>query len=301
MHPFYTVIPLINLQLDPKDRWEFGGGLALEPVPAWVRAEPSLNDVSGRNRRGIDVATHAFVMRYEAEAMGDPDPTWRGPDTKSIQETKYEVGVLGNLALWLVRPSRVCFTVVLHAWQIAHEPSVLRISSNSPILCHPQDQHVCITKEDVEAARKLHLSLVEVDRDTSLWNAVWTTWAGLQINIEPIRCLLFWLALESLFGPEDAREITFRLSQRIAFFLSRDRHEAAELYEVAKKGYNFRSKIVHGRWRRNNDGEERTGEVERLVQRSLARILAESGMKEIFSGNSREHFLDELFFKNGAV
>ena len=126
--------------------------------------------------------------------------------------------------------------------------------------------------------------------------AVRATWAGLQMNIEAIRFALFWIAVEALFGPEDGREITFRLSQRLAFFLSNERSEARSLFALAKKGYAFRSKIVHGRWKEDPDSETRMAEAEDLVCSSLVRILQDQTLTERFAGRTRESFLDDLVF-----
>ena len=107
---------------------------------------------------------------------------------------------------------------------------------------------------------------------------------------------LLWIALEALFGPEDAREITFRLSQRVALFLAEDRAEAKQLFTMVKKAYSFRSKIVHGRWKEEPDSLVRMAEVENLVRRSFGRILSDEAVRDTFVGNGREAYLDDLAF-----
>lgn len=123
------------------------------------------------------------------------------------------------------------------------------------------------------------------------------TWAGLQTNAEVVRYALFWMALEALFGPQDAREITYRLSQRIAFFLGENQTEAKQFFSLAKKGYGFRSKIVHGRWKDDPEGVARMADVEELVRRSFGRILSDAAVRNTFSGKARESYLDELPFR----
>jgi hypothetical protein len=93
MPRFHTVIPLHNLRLDPSLRWDFADGLVLSDLPTWVRTEPMLKDLNKWDQQGIEDATHAFVATYEAASMGEPDPAWKGPNPRSVQETKYEVGV----------------------------------------------------------------------------------------------------------------------------------------------------------------------------------------------------------------
>jgi len=139
--------------------------------------------------------------------------------------------VLGNLALWLTKPSPVCFTLVIHAPQVEDEPVAQQIQTHGPmLLCHPRDIGARITASDLGVAQRLHRGLVAVEPTSAVFTAIRATWAGLQMNIAAIRYALFWIALEALFGPEDAREITYRLSQRLALFLAADRREAKDLF-----------------------------------------------------------------------
>ena len=117
------------------------------------------------------------------------------------------------------------------------------------------------------------------------------------MNVEPIRAIVFWVALEALFGPEDGREITFRLSQRLALFLGRSTHDARELFATAKRGYGFRSKLVHGQWKQDPSSLTRMAEVEAMVRNSVVRILQEPKLVTLFSGKEREQYLDELAFR----
>ena len=110
----YTiVIPIHNFELNSTVSQEFGGGLRLAALPAWVPGQQMLNELSRRDRKAVEEATHALALTYPAESLGSPDPDWRGPEPKSIQEAKYEIGLMANFALWLTKPSPLCFFVVL--------------------------------------------------------------------------------------------------------------------------------------------------------------------------------------------
>jgi hypothetical protein len=301
---YHSVIPLHNLHLVLERAEEFGDGFVLGPLPEWVRADSILKDLNSWDRRRVGEAKLAFRATYDAFALGDPDPEWKGPEPRSIQDAKYEVGVLANFALWLAKPSPAGFTVVVHGPELSSGPHAQRTSTHSPLLSHPRDALGHFTADDLALAARLHVGLVEIlknRRDTGLWTAVRSAWAGLQMNIEAVRCALFWVALEALFGPEDGREITYRLSQRIGFFLGCDRSEARELFTTAKRGYGFRSRIVHGHWKMDPEGEARMAEVEQFLRRSFNRILGDIGLVKIFAERARERFLDDLVFNNGAA
>jgi hypothetical protein len=175
MPRFHTVIPIHNVDLDPQGEWEFAGGFVLVALPAWVRNQPMLENLSSSGRQALEYATHGFVVAYEAAALGDPDPDWKGPEPKSIQTTKYEQGVLANLALWLSRPCPVHFFIVLHAPQFNGNPRVQQIVPCSSLLCHPKDEDGRITAGDLALATRLHRPLLEITQDSAIWTAVRTT------------------------------------------------------------------------------------------------------------------------------
>jgi hypothetical protein len=117
-------------------------------------------------------------------------------------------------------------------------------------------------------------------------------------TIWPVRFLLHWLALESLFGPEDAKETTYRLSQRIGFYLGKDRAEVRRIFLMARDLYTWRSKIAHGLRIHKLSSEKSLqlmSNLEDLIRRSLTKVL---GMDHIsrFDAKSREAFLDGLVF-----
>jgi len=288
--------PLQDVALDADARFEFAGGILLTATPAWVAKEKMLDSLSEWDRKAVQESPFCLIATYEAAALGDPDPAWAGSEPKSIQDTKYELCVLANLALWLRRASPAHFVVVLHAPQFGDTPITQRVSRHSPLLCHPEDVGNRVKATDIPVAVQLHQALVGTTRDTSLWTAIRATWAGLQTNVEVVRYALFWMALEALFGPEDAQEITFRLSQRIAFLRAENSTQAKQFFALAKKGYGFRSKIVHGRWKDDPESTTRMAEVEELVRRSFGCILTGAALRDTFSGKGREAYLDELSF-----
>ena len=297
---YSMVIPIHNAALSPAVSFEFSGGLRLNALPSWVAGQQMLDGLSLHDRQAVNEATHALVLTYPAEALGSPDPDWKGPRPKSIQESKYEIGLMANFALWLGRASPACFAVVLHARHHGSGPIIQQIQRCSELLCHPNDMEARIEDGELPRAAALHKGLLEVTRDTSVWTAFRAAWAGLQVNIESVRCLLFWVALEALFGPEDGREITYRLSQRVGFFLGSNREEARQLFETAKAGYGFRSKVVHGRWKQDPNATKRMAEAESLFRSAFTRILETQALVETFSGKKREAFLDGLAFNRTA-
>ncbi len=297
MPTYHTVVPLHHVYLKTDTAVEFGAGLTFGPMPAWIFSENQtlMKSLSEGDQEAIKQSRHAFVITYEAASLGDPDPDNPG---KSVQESKYELCVMANFALWLSKPSPLCFAIVVHAPQFGSEPAVQQINRLSEILCHPNNVDDRVTATDLPLAQRLHVALTKVNRNSAVFTATRAAWAGMQLNSETVRYALFWIALEALFGPDDGREITYRLSQRVGFFLGENRTAAKDLFKLTKQGYSFRSKIVHGRWGDDPNSTARMAETETLLRRSLIRILEDKNLAEKFSGNTREAFLDELAFQN---
>ena len=301
MAEWHTVVPLSNLELPEGMKVEFAEGVVLGPKPDWVLKEKMIENCGKWDRTAVEEASAALTVVYEAASFGDPDPDWPGPGRRSIQNTKYDLCLLANLALWISRPSPASFRVLLHAPKFGEEPMAQHVACGiSPILCHPNDTGTRLTAEDLAVAARLHESLVSAFRKGSIWNAARSISAALQLNREDGRYLFFWVALEALFGPDSPGETTHKISQRIAFFLEKDRAKAKGVFMAAKKGYGFRSKIAHGGWKEDEDGLTRMAEVEALVRRALLKILSDEELVKTFTakGEKREAFLADLVFLN---
>jgi Apea-like HEPN len=164
--------------------------------------------------------------------------------------------------------------------------------NNNPSSCQSP------SAKDITLACRLHLSIAQLERKGSVWSAVQATWVALQQGIDLTRYFLFWVALEALFGSQSA-ELRYRLSQRIAFFIAKDRSEALEIYEKAKDGYDFRSQIAHGGWKENKDSQALLAESEILARISLIRVLLNDDLLKTFSGEDkgRNKYLDGLTFR----
>jgi hypothetical protein len=297
MKPWCTAAPLINLLVSSRGQtFKFTGSLVLGSFPDWLREDRSYQRLSEFDQRVLANATAAFIAYYEADALGQPDLGWKGAEPKSIQQTAYEAIVLANLALWLSRPSPATFFALFHAPIIGGVPVVQSMERHEPLLCHPDDVSTSLSSEDTQFAAKLHAALTSLPRVGALWTAVRAAWAALHMNLEEVRYLLLWITLEALFGPDDAREITFRMSQRIAFFLADDPTEAARLFVSTRKSYAFRSKVAHGRWRDYPETTRLMAEVESLVRRALTRSLQRPELTEVLGGSNREAYLDDLAF-----
>lgn len=283
--------------------FDFGHGVILTRKPEWLTDEGITKHLGYVHRERLaDSGPYALVVEYDAASLGDTDPDWKGSKPYSKQASALERMWLVELALWIARPSGLTFRSVVHAdrshdtWGLREFPFDVR-----RLIPHPKDANARLTNDDLELARNLGRPLPELPRGGAIWTALWMLRAALSDMRWEIRFLPLWVALEALFGPEDPREITYRLSQRVAFFLASDRQEARELFDKAKKGYAWRSKVVHGaRLTKLRADEEQAMDIlydaETLIRRALNSVLTDPHLIRQFDGKNRERYLDELIY-----
>lgn len=281
--------------------FQFDRGVTIREVPAWLMTDSFSNHLNSTHRLLLlNSVRYAFYTEYEADALGTPDPGWHGKIVRSIQDVHHEAIVLANLALWLAKPNALGFAAVFHVDGLSEKPNFRSFQEVRSLEPHLRYEKSYLQLENQTKARELHAALLNLNRAGSVWRSIFSLWQALKEPDWATRYLLLWICLESLFGPEDARELSFRLSQRIGFFLTSDRVEASSVCETARTGYNWRSKVVHGLHLSKLDPEdsiEISMAAEVLVNRSLNKILLDSTLPGLFDSRKREDYLDRLPFQ----
>jgi hypothetical protein len=293
----FTVVPLHNMHLPRGTNVSFGNDFVLGDLPQWVKDDKGiLGDINYYDRQAILEDKHALIAEYEANSIGERDPAWEKESHRSIQDSKSEAAVLANLAIWLEKPSTVCFTTVLHAISV-----IQRVDARLPLRCLPTDARNLVDEDDIANAGQLHTTLCSIQRKNPIWTALRALWAALTTNEEDIRYSLLWIALEALFGDEsNSGEISHKLAERIALFLANTPDEAREYYRKAKRSYNNRSIIVHGRFNFDSAIDEFMADTESILRTALRHILDKPELIKVFISSQRNQFLHNLIFFQAA-
>jgi len=238
-----------------------------------------------------------LAIEYEAESLGDPDPNWDGEEKRSRQDIALEKIIMCNLALWLAKPSPLGFDFYIHINHIDTSPLLRDAASTTVLRSNISDTENALEKEDFEKAKELYSKIKDIPRNSALWISMISLFQALTSQYGNIRFMLLWIALESLFGINS--ELRFRVSQRIAFFLSDNKDEALQLFNEAKVSYDMRSCIVHGsKYKNKKDCEEIGCNTEKFIRNSLIKILDNDNFIRSFNDNTeRNKYLDELVFK----
>lgn len=300
----FTVIPLMRLNLEAGLSIPFGADFVLKQTPDWLKSDALLSNLSFSDQQVIRDSDYSFIAEYEANAIGERHPKSTEKEPLTLQKDKSNAAAMANLALWLVQPCSVSYTSVLHG--LRHPihgkarpvPILQQLETHTPIYCHPDDVEKVPSVEQLERAGKLCDILRLVEQGNAVWTAIRSFWSALLMRYTDIRYSLFWIGLEALFGPDNSgSEITYKLSQRIAFFISNDPISATEEFRRARECYQMRSKIVHGRWMIDPKTDLRIAETEEIVRRSIFRILANSDLREVFLSKGRDSYLEEMIYK----
>lgn len=85
------------------------------------------------------------------------------------------------------------------------------------------------------------------------------------------RLVDYWIGLEALFLPDRQDELSYLGSLRIARFLERDRNARIATFELVRRSYALRSRIVHGG--SPVDVHETTVGTEQVLRRALRKML----------------------------
>jgi len=279
---------------------ELSCGVRLEPVPSWVQSDDALKLLSWRDRENIREAKLALATTYEAEALDSPDPEWKGASPRSIQSAIDEKFVLAAVALWLAKPARLVYGPVLHFGRNGNAASLRQAGSLRPVLISDTELGNVPVSEDLKRAGQLLEIILSLQRNATIWTAIRMLVRALTESMWEARYLWQWVVLEALFGPESPNETTYRLAQRIGLFVGDEPESRRRLFDEAKQGYSWRSKIVHGRKLSNLTREkslELSVSTEHLIRVALVRVLTTPGYLLQFDGKERDIFLDELLFR----
>jgi hypothetical protein len=245
-------------------------------------------------------AAIALNYTFEAEELDAPDKTWKRGGEPKVADRAWRYLSWAYAALWLAQPTQAYYRIVL----IRDLDSNLSYSqcsqraSRAWALFHRKRARVDATH--LQLASRL---LDAIIRSEETYNPISAARYTLELALEQVsweaRYLLLWVALEALFGPEGATEVTFRLCQRLALFWENSPEQRRELFSRLKESYSYRSKVAHGLKPiklKNASFDQELVQIEELIRTALVKILRNTYLTKVFLGRTRERYLDGLAF-----
>jgi len=285
--------------------YELGNSTCLVLKPDWLIEDAMTEylDYSKRERL-VEEDQYAIQVTYDADSYGEPDPDWKGKFPRSLQDKAVELINLSNIAIWLSNPCDFRYELIYNVYKNKEEEKWKFKSYHEYAGLSPDKKYMDykLNMTDLSLAKNLFAVLTKLERSSTVWVAIRSLWRALTEDTWEVRFLLMCIVLEGLFGPEDAREITFRLSQRLSFYLfPDDKNDAKRLFTDIKKIYSWRSKVVHG-MRLEKLSEEESDDTlcnaEQWARHSLVRTLGDPKLLSVFSNNKeREAYLDDIVYE----
>jgi len=271
-----------------------------EPFPAWFQTLADDDFAKDELREHAHVeGAYCLCTRYEADAPLNPQiPTPAGAVPSPHDEARRSLQT-ASLMLWLSKRTSFGYDRIALAQQEAEGWIWRELTSHDLRVALPSYQAADIEPNDFAAAYQLASVYAKAKPQGTLRTACHALGMSLSQSDWPLRYLSLWLVLESLFGPQDARETTFRLCQRMTLFLSPRGQEAVALFKRLNESYRWRSKIVHGMRLQKLEPDKSLELLELLeswVHESLRKILQSEQALANFDSSSREEYLDHLAF-----
>jgi len=281
---------------------DLGQGVVAGPLPAWAHDEEFIREAGRFYDDELREAKYAFLILYDCGALGQPHPAQ--PDT-TCQDAAYDTIRLANMSLWIANPSPLSIRFVVHVAG-GRGSGASRVTILDPVTAHPRNESNILTVHDINQAKCLFTNLSGVPRTSALRTSAKFLWKTLtEVGWWEVRYVTTWIALEALFGPESPGETTFKICQRIAFFLSDKESERLPTYQKAHELYEPRCKLVHGRLLKNLYGERSLDvsfEAEEMLRLSLRKILLDTDLTRKFSSETeREKYLTNLVFSGSEA
>lgn len=302
MASWSLIVPVIGLRgikVDADNPLQFSDGVLIRPLPDWiVQQKNDIFDLGFIDYDHLKNATKAFIINYE---------------TKNEQDNAERLVFLAQIALWLAKPGWFKSYLYIHDKGAGNDLTrgVIEkwrgsINKRRPVLFSEPDESIksCCSyiQDDIKLAQKLHDRLNQhykpECRGTIIWNVIYLLIHSLVDDFGPSRFLLLWCIMEALFGPQNAQEITYRISNRCAFFLSEDKDQCKKTFDMVKNRYSWRSKVIHG-YHVNKITEDESiktiVDVQNLLREALVKILLDEQLINIFNSNKhRDEYLDDL-------
>lgn len=280
--------------------FDFGQGVSLQRLPNWVRNLDLVKFLSRSDRHSLDESTYGFLAQYTANSFGDPHSQSSTEYPLSRQTYAANLICLATISLWLIAPSPIGYNVMFQVARPGDEDSPGEVTSCDPVVVTDVETRHQLTLDELAGAKTVFETITQLERGGTPHTAIQYLGKALIERMWESRYIFHWIVMEAIFGPEDSREMTYRLSLRAAHFLGTSKQERKQLFEQTKAGYGWRSKLVHGA-KLHKLTPTTSGELmvtlESLVRRALLRILGDTKLIQVFDLKEREEYLDTLSFE----
>lgn len=246
------LFPILLMHFDIEDRFEVAPGVSIEKIPEGIHKMRALSIDSDKvNPYLASAATHMLVL-HDQRFPNDEGPLkrqiqfyWEIPGQDEANQFFQALTIASDAEAGF---AQICFRP--HNWATDWTLDLPPLEIVKSLVAYPQSFNGGWNGNGVT------ISVEALDKLPFLFDGLHTTTPRAQLAARRLRqssmrehrddiVIDACIGIEALVG-EEHDELVHRMSLRAAIALSKSGHKAQTTYEVLKKVYTHRSKIVHG-------------------------------------------------------
>lgn len=111
-------------------------------------------------------------------------------------------------------------------------------------------------------------------------------------------CINLSIVLESLFSPNDNRELVHQIAYNVSHFVASSKDKKEKIYDIIKSFYNIRSRIVHGGSPKYNELSVMTSVVFIICCDVFKKLLLNTELANEFASSDKRNLLFKKYMFN---
>jgi hypothetical protein len=155
--------------------FEFAPNVRLQQLPDWVRQPSSYDPLRAEVIEALDDEQWCIGVDYQADALGTPDPNWKGAGQRDLQTAAASDIHCVVLSLWLAK--RVCIggDIIVDANASGVEWGTRRMGTHDRMLTMPAYQQSEFEVADLERAKALYIAIDGLPDECNIHTALAST------------------------------------------------------------------------------------------------------------------------------
>lgn len=278
-----------------------GDSVSFGRVSNWVRDPGVFRDTIGEDLSNlVRAASFGFEIRFNVPPDQQTLTSSPGPSERQAERSLRNAA----LAFWLARPVEMFIPFLIRGearcgqlhWRGARSTDawIRRGFSRA-------QSGLTLSMSDAAEAVRISEAIARVTRPGSIAIAIDALWTAITTRSEAVAFLLYWVALEALFGTEKTERVTAAIVRRLHGFAVEELNQPVLSKREVSKYYRHRSAIVHGRGfvPKDRDAAEELGRVassvEQLLRKAMIQIVKDDALSSALNSTDREAYLERRY------
>lgn len=207
------------------------------------------------------------------------------------------------LCLWLVKDNSIDFDLGFLYYSDAKSgfTTSSNIFSSSNFTCHGNRELITFSTEEIKnATNTLQENIIIEKQSHKIGNLNGFGRVGIAIYFIQharscsdlgLKMTSYCSSLETLFS-NDNTELSHKLAERVAHFLSQKKEKRIDIFKQMKKAYDFRSKVIHGTIFKSEQEKEIECliiEIDSICREIIKYAIEKNDMENVFIWPNEKH------------